>query len=199
MTKRNTAIGMAGAVLILLLHPLLASAQAVEEKAPAEPQRRMRMAADEVMELTAEQRKQIEEFRKARNENSKALRERMTKLQAERRELMKDPAANTAKLEGLIDEIYRIRADQSKGALRSRREWEKIFTPEQLEKMKNFRRASVRRDLRPGRDGMRAGRIMARGLRGRGMMTPRFGRSGRFGAWGRGGVRNLRPFIWRRR
>jgi Spy/CpxP family protein refolding chaperone len=125
-------------------------------------------ARENRLNLTPQQKTKLEEFRKARREERTAMFDQMRKLRAELRDLMKDPQANEKKIEGLIDEMSRLRASQMKSALKNSIEMKKIFTPEQLEKMKNFR--------------MRMG-------------PPRGMRSGRWG-WRRWGMRTHRGFGW---
>ena len=126
------------------------------------------------LNLTAEQQKKLEEFRKARQEERQAFRDQMMKNREEMRKLMEDPAANQAKIDALIDRMSKLRADQEKGAVRARVERDKIFTPEQLEKLKAFR------------DGF---------MRGRGPGAR--GRMGFFGP-GRGRFPGRRAMPWRR-
>ena len=73
--------------------------------------------------------------------------------------LMKDPKANAARIDGLIDGMSKLRADRLKAAIRTRGEFEKIFTPEQLEKMKAHRGGLPGRRgfAGPGRAGSWAG------------------------------------------
>lgn len=63
----------------------------------------------------------------------------MEKFRADLRELMKDPQANEKKIHGLIDEMFKLRAAEMKNSIKHREEMKKIFTPEQLEKIKNLR------------------------------------------------------------
>ncbi len=117
-------------------------------------------ARENRLNLTAEQKTKLEEFRKARREERTAFLDQMRKLRAELRDLMKDPQANEKKIDGLIDEMSRLRAARMKSDLKNSIEMKKIFTPEQLEKMKDFRmRMGPRRGMRPGRRGWRQWRM----------------------------------------
>jgi hypothetical protein len=83
------------------------------------------------------------------------------------------------------EEMMKLRAERAKAAFRHRGEVEKIFTPEQLEKMEAFRERALDRPGMAGRGRMGFGRM---GFRGPGMgrfMGPGFGmrRMGRFGAF----------------
>ena len=134
-------------------------------------------AREDRLNLTPEQKAKIEEFRKVRQEENKAFFEQMRKLRTDLREMMKDPQANEKKIDGLIDEMSKLRADRMKRGLRNSQEMKKIFTPEQLERMKDLRMRMVRRGMRfgpfqgsrgwqrmgPGR-GMRPGRFFRRGM-----------------------------------
>jgi Spy/CpxP family protein refolding chaperone len=123
-------------------------------------------AREEWLNLTPEQKTKLEEFRKARQEESKAFFEQTRKMRTELRELMKDPEANEKKIDSLIDEMSKLRASQMKSGIKHRQEMKKIFTPEQLEKMQNARARLQRMGpMRPGR-GMMPRPFMRRVLRG---------------------------------
>ena len=191
---------LAAAAVVAALWPFQAGAQAqqapqdkpqVQEK--AHPRRDM---VRDLLAISPEQEKKIQEFRQARQKDRQAFREEMTKMRGEMRDLMKDTKANAARIDGLIDQRSKLRADREKLAVRTRGEWEKIFTPEQLEKMKKYRGAFMGRQglaeggrFGLGRPGM--GRFM--GMRGMGM--------GARGAWGwrmhRLGRFWHRAFFWR--
>lgn len=177
-----------------LILPTLASAQAQRPAPPPRDERPARMLAREALDLTPEQEKALGDFRKARSEESKAFRDEMSKLLAERRELAKDPQANQAKLNALIDKMAKMRAEREKAAIKNGLERDKIFTPEQREKMKALRERMARRPMMARRAAMGPGRL---GLRGPGrFMGPGFGQ-GRLAR-----MRNLRSRLlyrrWRR-
>lgn len=196
MRSRSIVHLMAALFLAAVLAPAFLAAQ--EGQAPPAGRRpAAKMAPREALGLTPEQEKSLEEFRKARREEGQAFREEMMKLRGEMRELAKDPAANEAKMNGLIDQMAKLGATRAKTALKNRGQLEKMFTPEQLEKLKTFRgRVMGRAGLAgPGRMGMGMGRM---GMRGPGM--GRFqGRRG-FGLRSMGRFRpmNRRSFYWRR-
>jgi Spy/CpxP family protein refolding chaperone len=165
----SAAAAFAAAGLI----PVLASAQqAAPPATPARPRmERPRPPAD--LNLTPDQVKALEAFRKARAEENRTFRDEMAKLGDEMRELRQDPQANQAKIDTLIDKRAGLMASHEKAAIRARIDRDKIFTPEQREKLKAMR-----------------SRWAARGARGRGWMRP--GRGGRFfgpGAGFRGAAR----------
>jgi Spy/CpxP family protein refolding chaperone len=95
--------------------------------------------------LAPEQVKALEDFRKARLEEGQAFREEMVKLRGEMRELAEDPQANQSKIDALIDKRAALRAGREKAALRARAERNKIFTPDQLEKLRSFRARRIGR------------------------------------------------------
>jgi Spy/CpxP family protein refolding chaperone len=191
---------LAAAAVVAALWPFQAGAQAqqapqdkpqVQEK--AHPRRDM---VRDLLAISPEQEKKIQEFRQGRQKDGQAFRDEMTKMRGEMRDLMKDTKANAARIDGLIDQRSKLRADREKLAVRTRGEWEKLFTPEQLEKMKKYRGAFMGRQglaeggrFGLGRPGM--GRFM--GMRGMGM--------GARGAWGwrmhRLGRFWHRAFFWR--
>ena len=101
------------------------------------------------LDLTPEQKTKLEEFRKSRAEERQAHFEKMRALREDMREAMKDPEANEAKLNGLIDEMSKLRADRMKSGLARARETRKILTPEQREKLARLRdRMADRRGAR---------------------------------------------------
>jgi Spy/CpxP family protein refolding chaperone len=179
MKKKMTA-----AFLAAVLIPLFVAAQEAQTPPPAANERPARMLARESLGLTPDQEKALEEFRKTRMEESKAFREEMMKLHAEMRELAKDPKANQAKIDALVDQTAQLRAGREKAAFRNRAERDKIFTPEQLEKMKALRERFAGRAGLAGPGRMGIGRM---GFRGPGM--------GRFGGqgFGRGRMGRFRP------
>jgi Spy/CpxP family protein refolding chaperone len=160
-TNRVGALLLA-AVFVAALWPVAAGAQeqaAPQDKPQAPVPSRLGDRARELFNITPEQEKQIREFREARTKDRQAFRDQMTKMRAEMQGLMKDPKANAARIDGLIDGMSKLRADRTKAAIRTRGEFEKIFAPEQLEKMKAHREAILGRPgfVRPG-----MGRFMGR-------------------------------------
>ncbi len=202
MKKRITITIMVLGLAAALVLPSFVTAQEVEENAGPWRGRRARMIAEDVFDLSPDQEKMIEEFRKARIDENRKFREEMFKLQQERRELMKDPEANEARIGGLIDRMYGLRAQLAKKAIKDRAEWRKIFTPEQLEKMKDYRDASRGRPrlAAGGRIGMANRARLGFQRQGMGMMRgPGMRRFSWFSRSGRQGPFNRRPFDWRRR
>jgi Spy/CpxP family protein refolding chaperone len=197
MSKKifRIAIRMTAALfLAAVLVPAFVTAQEAPAQAPADKKPPVKMGPRESLGLTAEQEKALETFRKVRADENRAFREEMMKLRGEMRELGKDPKANEAKINGLIDKTAQLRAERAKAAFKHLGEVKKIFTPEQLEKMKTFRARVMDRPGMAGRGRMALGRM---GFRGPGMgrfMGPRIGmqRMGRFGSFPH------RPFFGRR-
>lgn len=115
----------------------------------------------DALQLTPEQEKKLEEFRKARLEEAKAHREKMTGLREEFRKLMADPKADEKKVNSLIDEMSKLRAERMKAMFKNRKEWEKILTPEQLQKLEEYRKDfRLRRELLGPGGRMRPGALM---------------------------------------
>lgn len=174
-----TALAAACLVAVLLWPGPVSGQQASQDKPQPQERSRLRDMAKDLFSITPEQEKKIQEFREARMKDHQAFRDQMAKVREEMRTLMKDPKANEAKIDGLIDRMARLGADRAKAAFRDRGQWEKIFTPEQLEKMKRHR-WDFAGWLGFGRPAM--GRFMGRG--GMWMSPPgwgeRMGRPGRF-------------------
>jgi Spy/CpxP family protein refolding chaperone len=159
--RQRTKTRIALLAAALLAFPILNAAgqDKKDDSAPApRGEGRWHAALAERLGLTADQEKRLEEFRAARRAEAEKFRGEMAGLREEREGLMKDPEANAAKLEGLIDRLAGLRAERMKAGLRSRTAWAKIFTAEQLEKMKTFRGRVADR----ARTMMRRGRMLRR-------------------------------------
>lgn len=174
MKKKITSpVSMAlAAVFLAVLLALPAAAQAPRGQRDDRPMPGLRMAARDILDLTPEQEKKLDAFRNARVEESRAFRDQMMKMRGELDELMKDPAANEAKINGAIDRMSNLHAGRLKASVKSRAAWESIFTPDQLEKMKSYRGAFMGRPGMMGRGGMAMGPMGFRGpgrSMGRGM------------------------------
>ena len=197
MIKMNSRLLIrvtASLFLAVILAAAFITAQEAQAPPPAVKKPPVKMGPRESLGLTAEQEKALETFRKTRMDENRAFREEMMKLRGEMRELAQDPKAGEAKMNGLIDKTAELRAERAKAAFKHGGEVEKIFTPEQLEKLKTFRARVMDRPGMAGRGRMGFGRM---GFRGPGMgrlMGPGFGmrRMGRFGAFPH------RPFSGRR-
>ena len=139
-----------GTAVILSLALVAALAAAQDSQAPAQAAQAPveRLGPRQALGLTPDQEKALEEFRKARREESRAFRDEMMKVREEMRGLANDPQSNRAKIEALIDRTAKLRADREKAAFRAREERNRIFTPEQLDKLKAWRgRLADRRGL----------------------------------------------------
>lgn len=142
MNTQKWFVRAVAALFIFTMVPLVGFSQ---------PQERMGRF-EEFLDLTPEQKAQLEEFRKSGMEERQAQFEKMRKLRQDMREAMKEPEANMGKINGLIDEMSKLRADQMKRGLTRRMEMKKIFTPEQQEKLAKLRqRLDRRRAIRPFR------------------------------------------------
>jgi Spy/CpxP family protein refolding chaperone len=197
MTKRSgkmTVGAAAAAFAAALFFPVLAAAQEATAAPRAAHERPGRLFAREALDLTPDQEKALAEFRKARAGERETFRDEMSRIRGEMRGLAAEPEANRAKIEALIDRAARIRADRVKATLRNRVERDKIFTPEQREKMKAFRESLANRRGNAGRGARGIGRPGFRGPDR--LMRSGFGNGGR--AWAR--VLRGRPALrWRRR
>ncbi|OGD10198.1 MAG: hypothetical protein A2Y86_07815 [Candidatus Aminicenantes bacterium RBG_13_62_12] len=185
MSSRMFIRVTASLFLTAILAAAFITAQEAQAPPPSGKKSPARMQSREALGLSPEQEKALETFRKARMDENRAFREEMMKLRGEMRELAKDPKAGQAKINGLIDKTAQLQAERAKAAFKHRGEVEKIFTPEQLEKMKTFRARAMGRSGMAGRGRMGFGRM---GFRGPGMgrfTGPGFGmrRMGRFGAF----------------
>lgn len=96
------------------------------------------MAREDFLELTQEQ---LKELRKARVEARQTLMEKMRDLRQNLRGLMDDPKASEKKIEGIIDEMAKLRASFMKSSLQHRNKVKKVFTPEQLEKLEKAKKS----------------------------------------------------------
>jgi Spy/CpxP family protein refolding chaperone len=161
----------------------------------------------DALQITPEQEAKLKAFREARQKENKAFAEEMRKLRGELQTLRQDPKADSAKMNGLIDQIFKLRAERAKSGIMSGQEWGKIFTPEQLEKMKQGRNLLQRPGLMRGRGQGLAPRVprmgmgMGMGQRGRlgqGFRAPRMMGRQRFGQRGLGLMAPRLRGLWRR-
>lgn len=100
--------------------------------------------------LTPEQKSKIEALRKSHQEEMKGLRDKLQELQKQLREARQDPKADPKKIDGLIDEIFKLRASQMKAAIKHQGEVEKVLTKEQKDKLSQARQRIARFVLGPG-------------------------------------------------
>jgi len=144
MKRTNTRTSIRYAVAALLTAVVLAVFVAAQTPPPPPGRpgpRAARAQAIADLGLTPDQVKSLGEFHKARMNERLAFREDMGRFRGEMRALAGDPEANQAKIDKLIDQRAKLRAEREKGALRARAERDKIFTPEQREKINAFRSA----------------------------------------------------------
>jgi Spy/CpxP family protein refolding chaperone len=156
--KRTSTLIIASAAVAVMSLALFAVAQDAPPAADRPGPSRARLIAD--LNLTPDQVKSLEAFRTARMDERRAFREEMDKIRGEMRELFADPQANREKIDGLIDRRAKLMADREKGFLAARVERDKIFTPEQREKLKTLR------SRLPWRAGLAGRAMIARGWRG---------------------------------
>lgn len=150
------------------------------EKKAAKEESKVYPPQREFLNLSAEQKSKLEEFRKIREEEMMQFQEKMRPLREKLQTMLRDPNSDLKEINALIDQTSNLRADHQKKVIAQRREIRKIFTPEQLEKLERFPRFAG---------------PMFFGRRGFGMF-PLIGRMGFF--WGRGGPGRGFPFMMRR-
>ena len=182
MKKYFVAIVMIIGVLTLCWSSFAQQAQKPAEKekpaTPAEPARMASLARlNEYLDLTPEQEAKLKDTLKARVEERKAFQEQIKKMRSELAPLLKDPKADQDKINSLIDQISKMRADQTKKALGNRKEFEKFLTPEQLDKLNRPRGRLMTRGP-VGGFGRFMGPVTRPGIgpRGQGWLGNRWGR-----------------------
>jgi Spy/CpxP family protein refolding chaperone len=191
MKKQAIVLSVIVGFLLLPLWPLAAQ----EEPGPA-PAPRMGPAPQlfKWLDLTPEQQAKLKDMRKAHEESMKGLREQQMKMGQEMKNLLADPKADQKKVDGLIDEMAKLQATRMKANIRFRQDMEKVFTPQQLEKIKKARSAFQ------GRGRLRMFMRHHPGAR-RFMERMFFGRQGFNRPWGMGmgmGMGFRRPGLWNR-
>ena len=155
-----------------------------EKMAPQGPMNRLKDA----LQVTPEQGAKLKEHRKAIGEQQKAFAEQMKKVREEMQALRKDGAApDLNKTNGLIDRMFKVRADQAKAQAKNRADRAKIFTPEQLAKLKQGAQRLQGRGMGQGQ-GMAQGMRRGQGLRSG--MGPMMNRGRMMGMQGRGMMMN---------
>jgi len=163
MTEKKM-IGLVGLVLMLAFIYSTVNAQAVRPPKDGRSGALSRVLKD-ALQLTPEQEKKLEEFRQARRNETKAYQEKMAPMRDELRKLMGDPKADDQKINNLIDQMAKLRADRMKALYQSKKAWEKIFTPEQLKKLQEYRQDfKLKSEARRDRMGRRGGMMMRPGL-----------------------------------
>jgi len=163
MTEKKM-IGLVGLVLMLAFIYSTVNAQAVRPPKDGGSGALSRVLKD-ALQLTPEQEKKLEEFRQARRNETKAYQEKMAPMRDELRKLMGDPKADDQKINNLIDQMAKLRADRMKALYQSKKAWEKIFTPEQLKKLQEYRQDfKLKSEARRDRMGRRGGMMMRPGL-----------------------------------
>lgn len=174
-----TLIGLGAAAILAALAPSIVAAQdKTAPPAPAQP--RLERGPRTGLGLSADQVKALEALRKARADERRAFRGEMAKLREEMRQLRRDPRADQARIDALIDKRAGLVAQHEKQVFRARAERGKIFTPEQREKLKALR-----------------SRLGDRGRFERGRLGRHWGTRPGQGRLARWGALHRRPFRWR--
>lgn len=187
--RKYVSLTVLAAFLSLIFLPSFVHGQASER-----PSRKARVesppAKRDILGLTPEQKTKLEELKKLEREKQKAHFESMRKVQLEMRKMMRDPESNEEAILKLYDQMSALRTEQFKNSLLRRKEYRKILTPEQIEKLERFNNRVIR------------GRHLQRGrfIRGRGFSRQGNSfRRGRMNIFGRGARRPGRAFMrrWR--
>jgi Spy/CpxP family protein refolding chaperone len=181
------------AIMIVSVLVFGLSLMAQNRPAPAEKAQKPAPAAQARLErlknwlnLTPEQVTKLNDLRKAQAEEQRTFRQQLQKLRGEIGPLLKDPKADQAKINALVDQITKLAGDRIKKSLQNGKELEKIFTPEQFQKFRQLRnRPAPQRFMRgrgmgpmamgPRGQFMPQGQFMQPGPRGQ-FMGPRMGR-----------------------
>ncbi|MDD8020062.1 MAG: Spy/CpxP family protein refolding chaperone [Acidobacteriota bacterium] len=162
MNKRSLISLTVFALMVIFIYSTV-SAQAVQPPKAGRVSLCPQVLKD-ALQLTPEQERKFEEFRQARLAEARAHREKMVPMRDELKKLIADPGADEQKINDLIDQMSRLRADRMKALYKNRKAWEKIFTPEQLKKLEGYRQDfRLRREWQGGQRGRRGGLMMKRG------------------------------------
>ena len=171
MKKQIAVFSVILGLLALALLPLAGQ----DEPGPAPvPERGPGHGLQKWLDLTPDQQAKLEEVRKLRRDAIKSFGEEHQKMRQEMKKLLADPNADQKKIEGLIDDLAKLQAARMKSNLKFRQEFEKVLTPEQLEKL---------RKAKANLQGMRRGSRFLRGHQDmrRFLGNRFFGRPGRMG------------------
>jgi len=136
----------------------------------------------DVLNLTDEQKDQLETLRENQRDSQKQFMDTTMNLRQKLQDLRQDPAANAVEIEKIQDTVFNLKIEQMKKTHLHQKEIKKIFTPEQLEKMAVARaRFSLRGGAALNRRAFQRSPLMRRQPgRGQGQMfgTSRFSQRG---------------------
>ncbi|MCX7972912.1 MAG: Spy/CpxP family protein refolding chaperone [Candidatus Aminicenantes bacterium] len=155
---RNKLMILSCLVLFLFLVTTILQAQPMRR--PGWARAGLGPGLQEWLGLTSDQKSKIEALRKTHQEEIKAIRDKLFDLQKQLREARQDPKADSKKIDGLIDEIFKLRASEMKARIKHQGEIEKLLTKEQRDKLAQARERMSR--FFPGRGiwpGFRARKI----------------------------------------
>ena len=143
MRRKTIIAGLTTALFLIGFAYAFAQAPAAK---PAQPEQPMQPAPGSpgerlarFLDLTPEQVTKLTQIRKAMRADRQAFREEMTKLRPQLREALRDPNADTKKVDGLIDQMSQLRAARLKSTVQSLRSMKSVLTPEQFEKFREMR------------------------------------------------------------
>jgi len=186
MNKFKTVLAFTLVIFVVSLCVPAVSAQAPQRGRRPQLQNHPRAQLN-ILDLTDEQKEQLKNLRENQREVQKQFMDKTKNLRLELNELNQDAVANAVEIEKIQDEIFNLRIEQMKNAYMHQKEIKKMFTPEQLEKMSELRRRSIRGRAVMNRRLPQRSQVMKRGMnRGRGHM---FGRT----------LLSRRGIVWRRR
>lgn len=126
--------------------------------------------SENFLDLTPEQESKLKEFRKMRQEERREFQSKMREVRKKMAPMMGDPEANEKAIQGLYQEIAKLRSGHLTQVILHKKEIKKILTPEQLEKLEKAKKRIVQR---------------RRFQRNRFLGSGGFSRSGRFRQMGR--------------
>jgi Spy/CpxP family protein refolding chaperone len=109
------------------------------------------------LDLSDEQEQMLKKLREKQREIQDQFREKAIVYRTELQGLRENPEKNKIQIESLQDELFNLRIEQLKSQYEHSKEFRKVFTPEQLERMSRFRRFPMQGDqaayMRSGRQG----------------------------------------------
>ncbi len=96
--------------------------------------------SENFLDLTPEQESKLKEFRKMRQEERREFQSKMREVRKKMAPMMRDPEANEKAIQGLYQEIAKLRSGHLTQVIMHKKEIKKILTPEQLEKLEKAKK-----------------------------------------------------------
>jgi hypothetical protein len=113
--------------------------------------------SENFLDLTPEQESKLKEFRKMRQEERKEFQRKMREVRKKMAPMMRDPEANEKAIQGLYQEIAKLRSGHLAEVIMQKKEIKKILTPEQLEKLEKAKKRITQRRFQRNRSISRRG------------------------------------------